>query len=157
MSPVHQYGIVIQLDFFLFSVALWLLPSTETLLPLGIRNWLRRSLFKLSNDNARYLPFKTWEEEHSAFNTALKGIEIDTNIIESYDSYRLTITMISPIEISTNITYSMGLENGSYFEPVFEFGVIYNMEDKEKRYEIESKNISNKKTRIFKKHMAKKI
>ena len=136
------------LAIFAFAIALWLLPSTETLLPLGIRNWLRRSLFKLASDNARYLPFKTWEEEQSAFNTALKGIEIDTDIIESYDYYRLTITMTSPIETSTNITYSLALENSYYFEPVFEFGLGHNTKNNEEKYEIKARNISNKRTRI---------
>ena len=120
------------LAIFAFAIALWLLPSTDTLIPLGVRNWLRRSLFKLPDDHARYFPFANWEEEQAAFKTMLKGIEISTKIVKGYDGYRLTVTMDTPLEISTNFKYLLEVKVDNFFYKTFEWKI-----EKEKYYFID--------------------
>ncbi len=136
------------LAIFAFAIALWLLPSTETLIPLGVRNWLRRSLFKLPDDHARYFPFANWEEEQAAFKAMLKGIEIDTKITEGSNYYRLIISIITPIEMVKDIKYILKIEEKYSSLRVFIYG-FEKINDNEENYELVVENYPHKRISIL--------
>ena len=131
---------------FAFAIALWLLPSTETLMPLGVRNWLRRSLLKRPDDNARYLPFKNWEEEQAAFKTIFKGIEVDTDI--AYHSninlnpdppcYTMTFNITAPSSVATEVEYYLDFMQNYSFVNIFSCKVKP-VDISHNKYEIEEK------------------